>query len=322
MNKLTAYGRVVFVLVASVLLTATITAADTPGPKHLVEFTLAATGGDSVPGAFSLALRRVDPSSFGSPGGGYIEDCVPPYDTAFGCLALSSETTGGENTAFGYWALKDNTSGGGNTAVGNFALQGNQHGNNNTAFGHSALRNNIGGTYNTAIGLDALAWNNGSANTVVGHGAFNGLYFSGKHNTALGTWAGTDCANGQYHWNIYIGSMVRGQLGDNNTIRIGIPHNAAADPPEGQNKTYIAGIVESPLTAEMTPAVVGITGEGRLGTIPSDLLPPEPLHGSLLFLPANVEAPDDYVFIGSTFFTLTLSNKKTTKLTVNVFQKQ
>jgi len=123
---------------------------------------------------------------------------------------------------------------------------------------------------------------------------------------------------------------VRGLPEDTNTIRIGSPYayDSSANMQTGQNQTFIAGITETPFIAGDAPAVVGITNEGRLGTMSSDLLPPGPqgpageglVSGSLLFLVPSATPPAGYAFLGTCDFSL--GGKKPTKLTVNVYKKQ
>jgi hypothetical protein len=59
-------------------------------------------------------------------------------DTADGCNALHTNTTGGWNTAVGENALQANSTGFSNTAIGSYALSNDQTGFNNTAIGYQA----------------------------------------------------------------------------------------------------------------------------------------------------------------------------------------
>ena len=285
-------------------------------------FTLANSGGgpSNVSPAISFTLAAV---TTGSGSSAYGEGCET-QNTWFGCNAFYNNVTGDWNTAIGYMALHLNTTGGSNTAVGRWALRDNLYGNNNTAVGDGALVNiGIVGTYNTAVGNDALAHTTGNGNTAIGHGAFNGMGWTGDYNTALGSWTGchSDCPGGEFRYSIFLGANVAAQPGDSYTIRIGSPYNSSVDPPEGQNRTFIAGIVETQLTSEAEPNLVGITSEGRLGTFSSGLLPAGP-PGSLLFLRSGYSPPAGYAFIGTTDIVLMQPNKKGTKITVYVYQKQ
>ena len=150
----------------------------------------------------------------------------------------------------------------------------------------------------------------------------------GNFNTALGKNAGSECTFGYY--NICIGAHVKGLAEDTNTIRIGTPYDPTQSVPfgpAGQNRTFIAGIVESPLSPSDALGAVGITSEGRLGTIATESLQGPPgeglVSGSLLFLRSGVTPPAGYSLLGTTSFSLTTSgSKKPTVITVHVYQKQ
>jgi len=299
-----------------------------------IAFTLAATGGDPGPISFTLAPGPAEPTALAGPGGaGVIEEGVAPYGTAVGWLALANNGNW-YNSAFGYLALTNNGGGGWyNTAVGAFALGSNFSGGGNTAVGKQALYSNYDGCDNTAIGNRALYMITGLENTAVGSMALQNA-ISGDFNTVLGARAGNAVINGSH--NIYIGASVSG-VDESNTIRIGKPFDGMP----GQYRTSISGIVQSPLTADQQPAVVGICSDGRLGTMSSDLLPskgdpgpqgpqgvPGPageglVPGSLLFLASGFAPPAGYALIGSTELAVTVPGvKRTIKLTVNVYQKQ
>jgi hypothetical protein len=220
------------------------------------------------------------------------------------CDALTSNTTGDSKTATGMSVLYSNTEGYGNTASGFRALWANTSGHSNTAFGDNSLSTNTTGIYNAALG--ALAG---------------------------------DGTNGNY--NIHIGAEVAGVWDDTNLIRIGRPYNPGDTPPSGQNKTYVAGIVESPLTSDMGPLVIGIaTGgpdAGRLGTMAANMLPskgdPGPqgpegtpgvglVSGSLLFLVSGATPPAGFVLVGTTKMTIDTGAKKPATLVVSIYQMQ
>src|SRR5437588_8725383 len=90
-----------------------------------------------------LALAAFLPTALAvtpAPDGGY-----PQFNTAEGDGALFSLTAdGSENTAIGCSALFSNTTGDANTATGGFALSKNTTGNHNTATGSNALFYNNG----------------------------------------------------------------------------------------------------------------------------------------------------------------------------------
>ena len=107
------------------------------------------------------------------------------------------------NSAYGNLALSSNTSGNNNSAFGSQALDANTTGANNHAFGLKALMNNISGSSNHAFGSTALANTTGSQNSGFGHSA---LYnnSSGPNNTAIGYLAGGTNTTGSY--NTFLGS--------------------------------------------------------------------------------------------------------------------
>jgi hypothetical protein len=289
-------------------------------------FTLANPGeymkSSSSPGiSFRLGRASSITTNAAGAGAGIIEDSGAPYNTGIGWQALYSNTIGFSNTASGYKALYSNVFGCTNVANGAFALSKSYNADANTACGAGALENVWEGYANTAIGYNA------------------GQYILGAYN-------------------INIGAEVTGLATDNNTIRIGYPfYDRYPQVGLGQNRTFIAGIVESLLTAEMTPAVVGVTNEGRLGKFPSALLPQGPqgpaglqgpigpagpagaqgpkgetgpqgpagpglISGSLLFLLPNVAPPPGYAYIGSTEFKMGPPNNKSDRLVVYIYVKQ
>lgn len=296
------------------------------------------------------------------------------YNSAFGVQALLSNTWGSGNTAVGHQSLYFSERGPNNTAVGIHALYGATMADENTAIGAYALESNgtlsetaiqactaIGfeamlsntmhlntavgwkalharpGGENVAVGAQALyADNGGERNTAIGNWALNDNT-TGNRNVALGYWAGAGCTTG--YWNIFIGTPAS-TSDEKNTIRIGEPAlfiertNSYA----GQNVTYIAGIVETALNESMTPAVVGITPEGRLGTMSNNLLPEGPqgpqgipgpagpagpglVSGSLLFLIAGAAPPVGYTYLGNFDLALRMpESNKPSKITISVYR--
>jgi hypothetical protein len=287
-----------------------------------------------------LALKTNTEGGYNTASGGYalFSNTTGSQNTASGYAALSSNSTGYGNTCNGVWALQANISGYQNTASGSYALYSNTTGAANMASGSYALTNNTTGMGNSASGYLALQANTeGSYNTASGYEALQGnttgLYnlasgafalaenTTGSFNTGVGRCAGQYSTEGNY--NIYLGAEVMGTATDTNTIRIGKPYDASGTPPEGQNQTFIAGIVENPISSGLAPLVVGITSDGRLGTLPSGSLPEGPVSGSLLFLIPGATVPAGYSFIGSTDLTLSApGSRKPTKLTVYVYTKQ
>jgi len=99
---------------------------------------------------------------------GIVLGCTTASNSALGCDALYSNTTGNQNTANGVNALLCNTTGSNNTANGFQALRNNTGG-LNTADGVNALYSNTTGNHNTANGVQALFSNTtGSGNVMVG----------------------------------------------------------------------------------------------------------------------------------------------------------
>jgi hypothetical protein len=108
-------------------------------------------------------------------------------NTAFGYLALTTNTDGSYNTAIGNSSLLNNTMGSSNVGLGSGALTTNTDGSYNTALGTNSLNQNTIGSYNTAIGNFALQQNIiGTNNVGLGSGALT-TNTDGSNNTALGT---------------------------------------------------------------------------------------------------------------------------------------
>jgi len=161
-------------------------------------------------------------------------------NSAWGYMALSSNTTGRSNTAIGFkslganltgdanvsigqWSLSSNTTGFYNTSVGVISMLANTEGSANVALGAETLMNNKTGTHNTAVGVSALFDNwFGSNNTAVGHGAMWNNY-DGNYNTAIGsnaflTWAASNStAIGANAWVDASNKIV---LGDTNVTKV------------------------------------------------------------------------------------------------------
>jgi hypothetical protein len=137
--------------------------------------------------------------------------------TAFGILALSSNTTGENNTGIGYNALDANTSGSNNTAVGTSALANNINGFQNVSVGTASLVNNSSGSYNTAVGSNALFNNTtGTFNTAVGSDAlFNNT--TGNSNTACGAGVLAQNTTGIFNTGMGESSLAQNTIGTYNT---------------------------------------------------------------------------------------------------------
>jgi hypothetical protein len=164
-------------------------------------------------------------------------------NTATGYQALASNTTGYSNTAVGQQALFSNTTGYENAANGFGALGGNTTGHANTASGWGALAGNTEGGGNTATGYRALQFNlAGINNTAMGNNALE--IASGNLNTALGAGAGQNQTSGS--GNVYIGAIVSGVAGENDT-------------------TYIRNVYDSQASAR----AVYVNSDNKIGTLSS-----------------------------------------------------
>ena len=106
-------------------------------------------------------------------------------NTALGCRAINSVSSGSQNTAVGFEALFATNSGASNTAIGNRALRANGIGSNNIAVGRDALLVNLSGNKNIAIGNNAMeSMSTGEANVCIGHYAGYGI--TGTGNVLIG----------------------------------------------------------------------------------------------------------------------------------------
>ncbi len=106
-------------------------------------------------------------------------------NTALGCRAINSASSGSQNTAVGFESLFATNSGASNTAIGNRALRANGIGNNNIAVGRDALLVNLSGNKNIAIGNNAMeSMSTGEANVCIGHYAGYGI--TGTGNVLIG----------------------------------------------------------------------------------------------------------------------------------------
>jgi hypothetical protein len=348
MLKERSFVRGAVVLAVCIMVPLAPASAGTPGPRHPVEFTLAAVAVDPAPIPFTLAPTAIA----GPAGAGVIED-PNLRNTAVGWTALSSNTTGSWNTAIGFEALYFNDTGRNNIAIGHHASYWNVSGHDNVAIGGHVLFNNWEGQRNTAVGNSAMLQLSGNDNTAVGYGALletgsantgvgaQALFpSSGSKNTALGYNAGMNIGWGpEVFYNLLLGADVTGETGETNTIRIGLPYNTSVQPPAGQNRVFVSGIVETPFLAQDAVSIVGITSEGRLGTMSSDLLPEGPqgpqgiqgppgptgeglVPGSLLYLAAGYAPPAGYALLGTTELPLIDSaTKRVIKVKINVYQK-
>ena len=118
-------------------------------------------------------------------------------NTALGCRAINSVSSGSQNTAIGFETLFATNSGAANTAIGNRALRANGVGSNNVAIGRDALLVNLSGEKNIAIGNNAMeSMSTGSANVCIGHYAGYGI--TGTGNVLIGPADDENSTNATY----------------------------------------------------------------------------------------------------------------------------
>jgi hypothetical protein len=196
--------------------------------------------------AFLPEMQAVNPPPDG---------CYPNNNTAEGCNALQSLTTGTGNAALGSFSLLLTSGGSLNTAIGFGTLPLN-NADQNTAVGAAALLLNTAGTGNSAFGFGALVTNDsGSSNTAVGSGALGNS--TGDSNTAVGVDAGSD--PGITSNNIYIGDT--GFTDDVNVIAIGALSATGTD----YTSAFIGGVYGAGITTgDALPVFIG--SDGHLGT--------------------------------------------------------
>lgn len=161
---------------------------------------------------------------------GYITSTTTPattYNTSWGYLGLSQNTTGRRNVAVGSQALMANTTGQNNTAIGANSLMTNTTTGSNTAIGYQSLTNNIG-TGNTAVGAEALNNNNlGSYNVAVGFGAL-AFITDASSNTGLGYNTLSSLTTGFYNTAIgYDANVSTGTLTNATALGSGAIANAS-----------------------------------------------------------------------------------------------
>ena len=118
-------------------------------------------------------------------------------NTALGCRAINSASSGSQNTAVGFETLFATNSGAANTAIGNRALRANGVGSNNVAIGRDALLVNLSGEKNIAIGNNAMeSMSTGNANVCIGHYAGYGI--TGTGNVLIGPADDENSTNATY----------------------------------------------------------------------------------------------------------------------------
>jgi hypothetical protein len=202
--------------------------------------------------------------------GALLSNTTGEGNTASGAGALSHNTTGTGNTAIGFQALHENTTGSSNTASGESALFSNTTGFANTASGANALGTNTGGSGNTASGVGALLSNiDGDGNTASGFGALSSNT-GGGFNTASGALALAELGVGSN--NIAIGDSAGATLTTGNlNIYVGSPgggdesNTIRIGDATTHDRAFIAGISAAMVMGEP----VMVNADGQLGTLVS-----------------------------------------------------
>ena len=119
-------------------------------------------GGSSVHNtAFGFASLRDNQGSDGSDDG--------RNNSAFGYVALMSNTTGSDNTCLGYGVSDENTTGSKTTAVGAFAQEKNKSGDENVAIGYATISKSPTSAYNTAVGTFSQRNSNSTTSAFSGY---------------------------------------------------------------------------------------------------------------------------------------------------------
>ena len=190
-------------------------------------------------------------------GGGFIYE-----NTAFGTLALNSNTTGFNNVAIGLQALRLNTTTSYNTAVGVYVLDRNI-GNYNTGLGYLALQQNTTGEYNCVFGALANYQNDiggsncifgtfanranigGSNNSIVGYYGF-GNSSSGVGNTGVGYGVGHENLIGNY--NVFIGNAAG--YYETGSSKLFIDNTYRGSEADGRLKSLIYGVFDAATAAQ------------------------------------------------------------------------
>ncbi len=108
------------------------------------------------------------------------------FNSAIGCLALDSTTTGCKNVAVGLCSSRNQTIGSNNVALGDCSGHGNTTGSHNVTIGSQAGFYSLSGDHNMAMGQFALYDNwGGDYNTAIGSASMQ-CNTTGSNNAALG----------------------------------------------------------------------------------------------------------------------------------------
>ena len=146
---------------------------------------------------------------------GTVIGCTDSSNSALGCIALFSNTSGTGNVAVGLCSLRSNITGVNNVAIGNNAFGSNTGGSGNVAIGTAALKNVTNDSRIVAIGEQALcASTGGTYNVALGWSALCSQTTGGS-NVALGALAGFNITTGSS--NVIIGPNVNVPFGNQNS---------------------------------------------------------------------------------------------------------
>jgi hypothetical protein len=202
-------------------------------------------------------LAPATPTTFGT-----VLGCTDGSNSALGCSALLSTTTGTGNVAIGLNSLRCNISGVNNVAIGNNAFGGNTGGSGNVVIGTAALSNVTNDSRIVAIGEQALcASTSGTYNVALGWSALCSQ-ISGGSNVALGALAGNNITTGSS--NVIIGPNVTVPFG-NQDSQLAIGYNSGQcwiTGDSSKNVKFWAGIRANNDSLGSSGQVLTSTGSG------------------------------------------------------------
>jgi hypothetical protein len=193
---------------------------------------------------------------------GTVLGCTDGSNSALGCIALFSNTSGTGNVAVGLCSLRSNTTGVNNVAIGYDAFGSNTGGSGNVAIGNAALQNVTNDSRIVAIGEQALcASTGGTYNVALGWSALCSQT-SGGSNVALGALAGNNITTGSS--NVIIGPNVTVPFG-NQDFQLAIGYNSGQcwlTGDSSKNVKFWAGIRANDNSLGSSGQVLTSTGSG------------------------------------------------------------
>ena len=153
-------------------------------------------------------------------------------NTALGCRAINSASSGSQNTAVGFETLFTTNTGASNTAIGNRALRANGIGTKNVAVGSDAQLVALSGEKNVSVGNNTLESNStGNANVCIGHYAGYGVVGSG--NVLIGPADDENSTNATYNVigsrQLVIGSGTEAWIRGDSAFKVTIPNDFEVD---------------------------------------------------------------------------------------------